>query len=194
MASFHSWQNSLCERKSQRRKLIRLAVTRRRARNGRFHCTRQLLLYGLLTIIMNSGRYMKIKPTEMQASGDGGQIKPKVLPLELIRRHSTIAFVGILHDNLETGFSKILDTDPSHRWNSCYIFFPSDRCLENSLSQNYSKPVKELIASKHECRERLHQILKPVVDDLRFLQYDELKHCGSYWDWREPGKKCVSRR
>ena len=132
---------------------------------------------------------MKIKPTEMQASGEGGQIKPKVLPLELIRRHSTIAFVGIMHDNLGKGFSKILDADPSHRWAGIYIFFPSDRCLEESLSQNYSKPVKELIVGKHECREKLHQILKPVVDDLRFLQYNELKHCGSYWDWRDPGKK-----
>mmetsp|Transcript_32911 Transcript_32911/g.78602 ORF Transcript_32911/g.78602 Transcript_32911/m.78602 type:complete len:674 (-) Transcript_32911:140-2161(-) len=131
--------------------------------------------------------YMKIKPTEMQASGEGGQIKPKVLPLELIRRHSTIAFVGILHDNLEKGFTRILDSDPSHRWAGIYIFFPSDRCLQDSLSQNYSKPVEELIVAKHGCRERLHKILEPVVDDLRFLICDELKHCGSYWDWRHPG-------
>jgi len=52
--------------------------------------------------------YMKIKPTEMQSTGESGQIKPKVLPQELIRRHQRIAFLGIMHDNLSKGFVNIL--------------------------------------------------------------------------------------
>ena len=131
--------------------------------------------------------YMKIKPTEMHSSGLG-DIKPKVLPQELIRRHKRIAFLGIMHDNLSKGFVKILENDPSHRWEQIYIFFPSDGCLRNHLSQNYrDHPIETLIKKKLECRRTLRKLLLPVVEDLRFLQYDDLMHCGSYWDWKDPG-------
>jgi len=132
--------------------------------------------------------YMKIKPTEMQSSGESGQIKPKVLPQELIRRHQRIAFLGIMHDNLSKGFVNILDTNPNHRWEQVYILFPSDECLMNHLAKNYrDQSVEQLIYNKRECRKTLLKLLSPVVDDLRFLQYDQLMHCGSYWDWRDPG-------
>jgi len=131
--------------------------------------------------------YMKIKPTEMQ-SRSNNQIKPKVLPQELIRRHKRIAFLGIIHDNLARGFIKILQKDPSHRWDEVYIFFPSDACLRDHLAANYpDKSVETLIRNKQECRSTLLDLLSPVVEDLRFLQYDQLMHCGSYWDWKDPG-------
>ena len=130
--------------------------------------------------------YMKIKPTEMQSSG--GEVKPKVLPQELIRRHQRIAFLGIMHDNLSKGFIKILESDPKHRWDQVYVLFPSDSCLKNHLAKNYrDQPVEKLIFNKQECRKTLLKLLSPVVDNLRFLQYDQLMHCGSYWDWKEPG-------
>lgn len=130
--------------------------------------------------------YMKVKPTEMTA--DSGRIKPKVLPQELIRRHHKIAFIGIMHDNLSKAFINILEVDPQHRWDEVFVLFPSDECLKNSLVQNYSMlPVEKLIENKHACRSSLHQLLSPVVRDLRFLQYDQLMHCGSYWDWCDPG-------
>jgi len=130
--------------------------------------------------------YMKIKPTEMTA--DSGRIKPKVLPQELIRRHHRIAFIGIMHDNLSKAFINILEGDPDHRWDEIFVLFPSDECLKTSLVQNYSMlPVEKLIDNKHACRSSLHQLLSPVVRDLRFLQYDQLMHCGSYWDWCDPG-------
>lgn len=130
--------------------------------------------------------YMKVKPTEMKA--DSGRIKPKVLPQELIRRHHQIAFIGIMHDNLSKAFVNILEDDPEHRWDQVFVLFPSDSCLKNSLVQNYSmEPVDKLIENKNACRSSLHQLLSPVVRDLRFLTYDQLMHCGSYWDWREPG-------
>lgn len=131
--------------------------------------------------------YMKIKPTEMQSSRDN-QIKPKVLPQELIRRHKKIAFLGIMHDNLSKGFIKILENDPSHRWDQVYVLFPSDSCLKHHLAKNYrDRPVEELVRSKRECRATLERLMSPVVRDLRFLQYDHLMHCGSYWDWKDPG-------
>eukprot|EP00581_Thalassiosira_minuscula_P015173 CAMPEP_0183715686 /NCGR_PEP_ID=MMETSP0737-20130205/9818_1 /TAXON_ID=385413 /ORGANISM="Thalassiosira miniscula, Strain CCMP1093" /LENGTH=945 /DNA_ID=CAMNT_0025944809 /DNA_START=10 /DNA_END=2844 /DNA_ORIENTATION=+ len=130
--------------------------------------------------------YMKIKPTEMQSSANN-EIKPKVLPQELIRRHKRIAFLGIMQDNLYKGFVKILEKDPSHRWEQVYVFFPSDGCLREHLSMNYETPVETLIQHKKECRRTLMNILSPVVDDLRFLQYEHLMHCGSYWDWKDPG-------
>ena len=132
--------------------------------------------------------YMKIKPTEMQSSGESGQIKPKVLPQELIRRHQRIAFLGIMHDNLSKGFVNILDMNPNHRWEQVYILFPSDECLMNHLAKNYrDQSVDQLIYNKKECRKTLLKLLSPVVDELRFLQYDQLMHCGSYWDWKDPG-------
>ena len=131
--------------------------------------------------------YMKIKPTEMQSSSNN-QIKPKVLPQELIRRHQRIAFLGIMHDNLSKGFIKILESNPNHRWDQVYVLFPSDGCLKNHLARNYrDQPVEKLIHNKQECRKTLLKLLSPVVNDLRFLQYDQLMHCGSYWDWRDPG-------
>mmetsp|Transcript_23921 Transcript_23921/g.34188 ORF Transcript_23921/g.34188 Transcript_23921/m.34188 type:complete len:811 (-) Transcript_23921:1017-3449(-) len=130
--------------------------------------------------------YMKVKPTEMKA--DSGRIKPKVLPQELIRRHHKIAFIGIMHDNLSKAFVNILEDDPQHRWDQVFVLFPSDSCLKNTLGQNYSiQPVEKLIENKNACRSNLHQLLSPVVRDLRFLTYDQLMHCGSYWDWCEPG-------
>jgi len=130
--------------------------------------------------------YMKVKPTEMTA--DSGRIKPKVLPQELIRRHHRIAFIGIMHDNLSKAFINILEGDPHHRWDEIFVLFPSDECLKTSLVQNYSMlPVEKLIDNKHACRSSLHQLLCPVVRDLRFLEYDQLMHCGSYWDWCDPG-------
>jgi len=131
--------------------------------------------------------YMKIKPTEMQSSSNN-QIKPKVLPQELIRRHRRIAFLGIMHDNLSRGFVNILKDDPSHRWEQVYILFPSDECLKNHLAKNYrDQSVENLIYNKQECRKTLEKLLSQVVQDLRFLQYDQLMHCGSYWDWKDPG-------
>lgn len=131
--------------------------------------------------------YMKIKPTEMQSSSNN-QIKPKVLPQELIRRHKRIAFLGIMHDNLSRAFANILEADPSHRWEQVYILFPSDECLRNNLARNYrDQPVHTLVHNKWECRRVLLELLSPVVEDLRFLQYEQLMHCGSYWDWRDPG-------
>ena len=130
--------------------------------------------------------YMKVKPTEMKA--EEGRIKPKVLPQELIRRHHKIAFIGIMHDNLSKAFINILEDDPEHRWDQVFVLFPSDSCLKNTLVQNYSmQPVEKLIENKNACRSSLHQLLSPVVRDLRFLAYDQLMHCGSYWDWCEPG-------
>ena len=130
--------------------------------------------------------YMKVKPTEMKA--DSGRIKPKVLPQELIRRHERIAFIGIMHDNLAKAFINILEDDPLHRWDKVFVLFPSDECLKNTLVQNYSsQPAEKLIGNKLVCRSALYQLLSPVVNDLRFLQYDQLMHCGSYWDWCDPG-------
>jgi len=130
--------------------------------------------------------YMKVKPTEMKA--DSGRIKPKVLPQELIRRHHRIAFIGIMHDNLSKAFVNILEEDPQHRWDQVFVLFPSDSCLKNTLVQNYSmQPVEKLIENKNACRSSLHELLSPVVSDLRFLTYDQLMHCGSYWDWCDPG-------
>lgn len=131
---------------------------------------------------------MKIKPTEMQESSTDNQIKPKVLPQELIRRHKRIAFLGIMHDNLSRGFVKILETDPNHRWDQVYILFPSDSCLKLRLRMNYKdQPVEKLMSNKRECRRVLTKLLSQVVSDLRFLEYDQLMHCGSYWDWKDPG-------
>lgn len=119
--------------------------------------------------------YMKVKPTEMKA--DSGRIKPKVLPQELIRRHHKIAFIGIMHDNLSKAFINILKDDPQHRWDQVFVLFPSDDCLKNTLVQNYSMlPAEKLIENKIACRSTLHEILSPVVSDLRFLQYDQLMH------------------
>jgi len=130
--------------------------------------------------------YMKVKPTEMKA--DSGRIKPKVLPQELIRRHHQIAFIGIMHDNLSKAFVNILAENPQHRWDQVFVLFPSDSCLRNTLVQNYQmQPVEKLIENKNACRASLHELLSPVVRDLRFLTYDQLMHCGSYWDWRDPG-------
>jgi hypothetical protein len=129
--------------------------------------------------------YMKIKPTEMKASD--GRIKPKVLPQELIRRHHKIAFIGIMHDNLSKTFIKILQDEPHHRWDEVFVLFPSDECLKNTLAQSYSQPVEKLIENKKACRSSLFELLSPVVDNLKFLQYDQLMHCGSYWDWSDPG-------
>lgn len=58
--------------------------------------------------------YMKIKPTEMLE--DAKNIRPKILPQELIRRHKRIAFVGITHDNLCNVFQEALNDDPTHTW------------------------------------------------------------------------------
>jgi hypothetical protein len=128
--------------------------------------------------------YMKIKPTEMHSVEN--LIKPKVLPQELIRRHKRIAFLGIMHDNLSKGFTNTLEQDPDHRWEQVYVFFPSDKCLY-SLAKNYPQPVEKLIENKHAMKQFLSELLSPVVTDLRFLQYQHLMHCGSYWDWKEPG-------
>ena len=130
--------------------------------------------------------YMKIKPTEMQSSDN--RIRPKVLPQELIRRHKRIAFLGIMHDNLSRAFINILNEDPTHRWEQVYVLFPSDLCLRFNLETNYKdRSVEQLIINKQTCRQKLLEILSNVVEDLRFLQYEQMMHCGSYWDWREPG-------
>ena len=47
--------------------------------------------------------------------------------------------------------------------------------------------MENLIHNKQECCKMLMKIPPPVVHSLRFLQYDQLMHCGSYWDWKDPG-------
>lgn len=93
-----------------------------------------------------------------------------------------------MHDSLSRGFIKILEENPSHRWEQIYILFPSDDCLRNNLAENYQdQSVEQLIYTKLECRKALIKLLMPVVGDLKILQYDQLMHCGSYWDWKDPG-------
>ncbi|KAL3801221.1 hypothetical protein HJC23_012621 [Cyclotella cryptica] len=128
--------------------------------------------------------YMKIKPTEMISDAD--HIRPKILPQELIRRHRRIAFVGITHDNLFKTFQNVLLDNPMHTWEQVYILYPSDRCLL-TLSKNYLQSGKKLILEKKASKESLSSVLSSVVHNLRFLEYDQSMHCGSYWDWTDQG-------
>ena len=130
--------------------------------------------------------YMKIMPTEMDSVK--GQIKPKVLPQELIRRHRRIAFLGIMHDNLSKAFIKVMEDDPQHTWDQVYILFPSDECIAQSSAINFPKqPSDKISHNRNVCQQNLLKLLSPKVHDLRFLQYNQLMHCGSYWDWSDPG-------
>lgn len=128
--------------------------------------------------------YMKIKPTEMISDAD--HIRPKILPQELIRRHQRIAFVGITHDNLFKTFHNVLLANPNHIWEQVYILYPSDRCLL-TLSKNYHQSGNKLILEKKASKEALSGVLSSVVHNLRFLEYDQSMHCGSYWDWTDQG-------
>lgn len=128
--------------------------------------------------------YMKIKPTEMKA--DAKNIKPKILPLELIRRHKQIAFVGITHDCLDTVFKEALQTDPTVVWDQVYIFYPSDGCL-HAIAPNLGQTGDELINLKNTSKHLLLEDLSNAVKDLRFLELNQLMHCGSYWDWKDQG-------
>jgi hypothetical protein len=66
-----------------------------------------------------------------------------------------------------------------------HIFFPSDECLK-TLTRHYSCSVEKLIDDKKSCKQTLDE-LSTAVNDLRFLEYDQLLHCGSYWDWKTKG-------
>jgi len=132
--------------------------------------------------------YLKIKPAELKSDNESNQIKPKVLPQDLIRRHRRISFIGIMHDNLSKTFLKVIEKEPKHTWDKVYIFFPSDNCIKYSLARNYpDQPYENLIEQKHKSQKSLQEVLGRKVHDLRFLQYSNLMHCGSYWDWDQPG-------
>jgi hypothetical protein len=128
--------------------------------------------------------YMKIKPTEMLEDADN--IRPKILPLELIRRHKRIAFVGITHDNLYNVFKEALDADSTITWDQVYILYPSDSCL-HALAPSLRQNGEELINLKSSSKKCLLDNLSHVVHDLRLLELDQLMHCGSYWDWNKRG-------
>lgn len=128
--------------------------------------------------------YMKIKPTEMKA--DANNIKPKLLPLELIRRHTRIAFIGITHDCLHKVFKEALETDPNMTWDQVYIFYPTDGCL-HAIAPNLGQTGDELVNLKNTNKQSLLEKLSNAVNDLRFLELNQLMHCGSYWDWKDRG-------
>jgi hypothetical protein len=105
---------------------------------------------------------------------------------QLIEKHQCIAFIGITHDNLRQAFRNVLADRPEHTWEKILIFFPSDGCLK-TLTRNYAKSKENMIVEKKTCKHSLCGILSPVVKVIRFLEYDQLFHCGSYWDWNAQG-------
>lgn len=104
----------------------------------------------------------------------------------LTENHMSIAFIGIMHDNLLQTFRNVLAEDPNHRWEKIYVFFPSNGCLK-TLTKNYSRSMESMIIDKNTCKYSLSSMLSPVVKDLRFMEYDQLFHCGSYWNWNKRG-------
>jgi hypothetical protein len=105
---------------------------------------------------------------------------------ELVEKHRCISFIGITHDNLLQTFRNIVGDKPYQRWEKIYVFFPSDECLR-TLTKNFSTPQESTMIDKKTCKSALSKMLSPVVNDLRFLEYDQLLHCGSYWDWDVQG-------
>ncbi|KAL3777674.1 hypothetical protein ACHAWO_001865 [Cyclotella atomus] len=112
--------------------------------------------------------------------------KPISVLQGLVESHQSIAFIGIMHDNLLQTFRNILEEDPNKRWQKIYVFFPSNGCLK-TLTRNYSRSMENMIIDKNTYKYSLSNMLSPVVKDLRFMEYDQLFHCGSYWDWNKRG-------
>lgn len=113
-------------------------------------------------------------------------LKPASALQGLIEKHQSIAFIGIIHDNLLHTFRTILADHPSNSWEKIYVFFPSNSCLK-TLTSNYARSMEQMIIDKKTCKYSLSKMLSPVVKDLRFMEYDQLLHCGSYWDWDKKG-------
>lgn len=128
----------------------------------------------------------KIEHIKKQNSKEPVASKSSSVLRELIEKHRCISFIGITHDNLLQTFRNIVGDKPSQRWEKIYVFFPSNECLR-TLTRNSSTSSENSTIEKIACKSALSKMLSPVVNDLRFLEYDQLLHCGSYWDWDYQG-------
>ena len=124
-------------------------------------------------------------------------------PLELLRVHSRIAFVGATNDVLAARFEPALAARNGRRWTRIEIFFLDDAELA-ALAAGEGKPVEELVEAKSKALAQLSALLPQVAESWVIYMYARAYYFASYWDheqsggrihvspfiWGQPVKKC----
>lgn len=130
--------------------------------------------------------HLQIEPAKLRLDNYGNLII-KSPPVELLEKHSRIAFVGATNDLLATSISEVLNDpqiNPTKRWQSITIFFLSNKALKWIETQGIS--YKQLKKDKKKAIKDIRTILNGHVDSLEFMEYDRPFYFASYWDWDEP--------
>lgn len=121
------------------------------------------------------------------------QIEPPILndmgekepPVELLKQHKRIVFVGASNDQLDRMIAKVLDADPSHVWELIEVFFLDDQHL--ALTASPQRPADLLVDLKNAAIEQLRRRLPRIAGQWRIFEYSFAPYFASYWDWDEKG-------
>jgi hypothetical protein len=107
-------------------------------------------------------------------------------PLELLRAHARIAFVGATNDLLAARLEPALAARNGRRWTRIELFFLDDGELAD-LAAGETKPVEELVAAKSKALAQLSVLLPQVAESWVIYTYVRAYYFASYWDHEQPG-------
>lgn len=128
--------------------------------------------------------YLQIEPPIL-AVDDYGIKQLKKPPVELLKKHKKIAFVGATNDALAESLKEVLRQEPGHRWESIEVFFLTDERFD------WMETPERNAASQREDKKKAIRDLRDIIPkhtrSWGFYEYDRPFFFASYWDWEQPG-------
>ncbi len=111
------------------------------------------------------------------AAGDG-QAR-KVPPLELLKAHDTISFLGLNHWQLVARLTMARDARASKQWSRIEVFYPDDDTLRALMRV---LPAKDLIAEKRRTIADLSACLPGMAARWTIYEHSSGPMMASFWD------------
>jgi hypothetical protein len=107
-------------------------------------------------------------------------------PLELLRAHERVAFVGATNDQLAAKLEPALAARNGRPWQHIELFFLDGPELA-ALAAGEGKPAKDLEDAQREALDQLSALMPHWADSWVIYRYARAYYFASYWDHERPG-------
>lgn len=128
--------------------------------------------------------HLQVDPPMLQLDAFGMK-RLKKPPVELLLKHSNIAFVGATNDQLAAMIQEALQENTTKIWENVLVLFLDDDRL--GWLATGARTHDDLKADKAKAVLDLKDVLTKRAKQLEFLEYDRPLYFASYWDWDKPG-------
>jgi len=128
--------------------------------------------------------HLQIEPPILDVD-DYGVKRVKKPPVELLLKHSTLAFVGATNHQLAGMLQEATRNDGAKIWESITVLFLADEQVGCISKPGVSH--SDLLAAKATAMTDLEGLLTEHAKRWQFLEYERPFYFASYWDWDRIG-------